>query len=82
MLFLEAITTAQQNLKLQIFASDIDAEAVVFAREGLYPKAIEADVSPARLTRFFEPQDQGYRVSRELRATVVFSVHNLWLCLR
>jgi len=77
MLFLESIATAQRTLKLQIFASDIDAEAVAFAREGLYPKAIGADVSPARLSRFFEPEDQGYRVSRDLRAMVVFSVHNL-----
>ena len=77
MLFLEAIATAQRNLKLQIFASDIDANAVEFAREGLYPPAIEADVSPARLTRFFEQEDQGYRVSRDLRAAIVFSVHDL-----
>ena len=32
---------------------------------------------PARLTRFFEKEDHGYRVSRELRAAIVFSVHDL-----
>ena len=54
MLFLEEIATAQRNMKLQIFATDIDEDAVAFAREGLYPPSIEADVPPARLTRFFE----------------------------
>jgi two-component system, chemotaxis family, CheB/CheR fusion protein len=77
MLFLEAIVAAQRNMKLQIFASDIDEDAVAVARDCLYPTTIEADVTPARLTRFFTKEDQGYRVSRELRATIVFSVHDL-----
>ena len=78
MLFLEAIAAmAQRNTKVQIFATDVDEDAVAFAREGLYPPPIEVDVSPARLARFFEKEDHGYRVSHELRAAVVFSVHDL-----
>src|SRR6185312_16679316 len=46
MLFREAIAAAQSNIKLQIFASDVDPDAIADAREGLYPKTIEADVSP------------------------------------
>jgi two-component system, chemotaxis family, CheB/CheR fusion protein len=76
-LFLEEIAKAQRSIKLQIFASDIDGEAIAVAREGLFPWSIEADVSPARLTRFFAKEDQNYRVSRELRAAVVFSVHDV-----
>src|SRR4029078_10873052 len=37
----------------------------------------EADVSRERLARFFTKEDQNYRVSRELRAAVVFSVHDV-----
>jgi two-component system, chemotaxis family, CheB/CheR fusion protein len=77
MLFLEEIAAAQRNVKLQIFASDVDADAVASAREGLFLPSIEADVSPARLARFFTKEDRGYRVSRELRAAVIFSVHDL-----
>jgi len=77
MLFIEAIAAARRNLKLQIFATDIDADAIAFAREGLYLAAIEADVTPERLSRFFTREDQGYRVSRELRAAIVFSVHDV-----
>jgi two-component system, chemotaxis family, CheB/CheR fusion protein len=77
MLFSEAIAAARRNVKLTIFASDIDEEAIAFARDGLYPTSIEADVSPARLARFFVKEEGGYRVSRILRDAVVFSVHDL-----
>ena len=77
MLFIEEIAAAKRNIKLQIFASDIDEAAVTFAREGLYPMSIEADVTFARLGRFFTREDHSYRVSRELRAAIVFSVHDL-----
>ena len=73
MLFYEAIAASRLNVKLQVFASDVDADAVALAREGLYPASIEADVSPARLARFFSREEQHYRVSSELRAAVVFT---------
>jgi two-component system CheB/CheR fusion protein len=59
MLFREAITSAKRNVKFQVFASDVDPDAVAVAREGLYPQAREADVSPARLARFFTKEDHG-----------------------
>ncbi len=77
MLFHEEMAAAHRNLKLQVFASDIDPDAVAAAREGLYPDVIEADVSPARLARFFAKEDRGYRVSPELRAAVVFTVQDV-----
>ena len=77
MLFLEQIAAARRGLKLQIFASDIDADAIATAREGLYPPAIDADVPADRLSRFFMREDHGYRVSRELRSAIVFSVHDV-----
>jgi len=77
MLLLEEIAAQQRNIKLQIFATDIDEDAVTFAREGLYPSSIEADVTAARLARFFSKEDHSYRVSRELRGSIVFSVHDV-----
>ena len=62
------IAAAKRNVKLQVFASDVDPDAVASAREGLYPETIEADVSPERLARFFTKEEHGYRVSPELRA--------------
>ncbi len=77
MLFREQIALTKRNIKLQIFASDVDPDAITKAREGLYPQTIEADVSPARLARFFSKEDHRYRVSPELRSVVVFTVQDV-----
>jgi two-component system CheB/CheR fusion protein len=77
MLFLERLGTNTQSAKLQIFASDIDAEAIAAAREGLYPTMIENAVSAARLQRFFTLEDDGYRALPELRSTIVFAVQDV-----
>ena len=47
------------------------------AREGLYPESIEADVSPGRLAAFFSREDHSYRVSPDLRSSVVFTVQDV-----
>jgi two-component system CheB/CheR fusion protein len=77
MLFREEIAAAQLNVKLQIFATDVDADAVAAGRDGLYPLTIEQDVSAARLARFFSKDEGFYRVSQELRASIVFTVQDL-----
>jgi two-component system CheB/CheR fusion protein len=77
MLCLERLGTLAHPPKLQIFASDIDAEAVAAAREGLYPATITSAVSPERLHRFFSLEDGGYRPLPELRSTIVFAVQDV-----
>ena len=76
-LFREAMETAGRSLKLQIFASDSDSDAVTQAREALYPATIAAEVSAARLARFFVKEEHGYRIASDLRAHVVFTVQDL-----
>lgn len=72
-LFLEAISATGARTKLQVFASDVDADAIATAREGAYPTAIAQDISQERLARFFSKDEQGYRVLPELRSIVVFT---------
>ena len=62
---------------LQLFATDIDPDAIDRARQGSYPVNIEADVSPERLRRFFVEEDGRYRVGKEIRESVVFATQNL-----
>ncbi len=62
---------------LQIFATDLDKDAIEKARAGLFPSNIAADVSPERLNRFFVPAAGGYQVSKSIRETVIFAVQNL-----
>ncbi len=62
--------------RLQIFATDLDPDAINRARQGFYPTNIAADVSPERLQRFFTLEEPGYRVSQEIRERVTFAPHN------
>ena len=65
------------NISLQIYATDLDKDAIDKARLGLFPENIIADVSPARLSRFFIKEEGGYRVNKEIRSMVVFAPQNL-----
>lgn len=73
----EAIEQSGRDIKLQVFASDVDPVAIEIAREGLYPFTIASDVSAKRLGRFFIEDDAGYRVSTKLRSDVVFTVQDV-----
>jgi two-component system CheB/CheR fusion protein len=66
-----------KNVTLQIFATDLDRDAIDHARQGRYPDNIVADVSPERLRRFFVREDHGYRVSKDIRECVVFAPQNI-----
>jgi two-component system, chemotaxis family, CheB/CheR fusion protein len=77
MLFREAIIASKRDIKLQVFASDVDADAIATARDGVYPDTIAPQISAERLARFFVKEDNGYRVSPELRAAVVFTVQDV-----
>jgi len=79
MVFKETIEkiNPRESYSLQIFATDIDNEAIEIARKGIFPVNIAADVSPNRLNRFFISSDEGYRVNAEIRGMLVFAQHNI-----
>ena len=68
---------AAPHYALQVFATDLDHDAIDRARIGAYPANIAADVSEARLRRFFVQDERGYRVSKEIREMVIFAPQNL-----
>jgi two-component system CheB/CheR fusion protein len=78
-LFKEALKAANpvQRYALQIFASDVDKEAIAAGRAGLYPRSIAADVSAPRLERYFVEDPGGYRVCNEIREMVIFAEQNI-----
>jgi len=63
--------------KVQIFATDLDSEAIEHARAGVYHTNIVADVLPERIERFFTYTDASYTIKKELREMIVFAQHNL-----
>jgi len=72
-----AQVNSTQDCTLQIFATDLDRDAIDKARQGYYPATIAADISPERLQRFFVQEGNGYRVSKEIRAMVTFATQNV-----
>jgi len=76
-LFLEAISADGRPVRLQMFASDVSADAIASARSGTYPKSIEHVVSGRRLERFFTSDEQGYQVGPELRSVIVFTLQDV-----
>ena len=77
--FKEAIEKFKQpgRFSLQVFATDLDNDAIGIARKGIFPSNIAADVSADRLNRFFSATDEGYRVNTEIREMIVFAHHNI-----
>lgn len=69
MLFHEEFDRRNVRRNLVIFASDVDEAAITVARDGVYPRAISADVSEERLARFFRAEDEHYRVQSEIATT-------------
>ena len=67
----------EQEMNIQIYATDLDDEAIAVARAGRYPPNIAQDVTPERLRRFFVKDDAGYKVKQDLRDKVVFAVQNV-----
>ncbi|MGE5191336.1 MAG: chemotaxis protein CheB, partial [Deltaproteobacteria bacterium] len=77
-LLLEQLAAEQKYCPIQIFATDVDDDALEVARQATYPESISADVSPERLSRFFSrASESAYQISKPLRETVVFAHQNL-----
>lgn len=67
----------RRKISLQVFATDLDKDAIDKARQGIYPENICADVPPARLSRFFTKDEHGCRVTAEIRKMVTFAPQSL-----
>ena len=77
MLIREALAGRDVVPKVNIFATDIDDEALEMARAGVYPASIAGDVPPERLERFFVKDGGSYRVTKAIREMCIFSLHNV-----
>ncbi|NEX22973.1 PAS domain-containing protein [Thiorhodococcus mannitoliphagus] len=75
----EHLAALKQSTQIQIFATDVDAQAIAQARAGIYPASISADISPERLGRYFTlDQNAGtYRIQKSIRDLLVFSEQDL-----
>lgn len=79
MVFLEAAEKCApgKEIGLQVFATDLDKDAIDRARAGLYPASIAKNVPAERLRRFFLREEGGFRICKEIRGMVVFATQNM-----
>ena len=78
--FKEALQAVKpdKRISLQIYATDIDPDAIDKARKAIYPKNIAADMPPQWLDKYFVADESGgYRISKEIREMVIFAPHNV-----
>jgi len=62
---------------VKIFATDLAADAISFARRGLYPENVLNDLPDGYRDRYFERVDHGYRISKALRQVVIFGQQDI-----
>jgi two-component system CheB/CheR fusion protein len=74
---LETLGNAVSDMRVQIFGTDLSESAIDRARLGIYSTAIEKDVSPARLRRFFKKLDSTYQINRMVRDLCTFARQNI-----
>src|SRR5262245_12084146 len=74
---LEVLGNAASTMRIQIFGTDLSESAIERARLGIYSGAIEKDVSPERLQRFFKKLDGTYQINRLVRDVCTFARQNI-----
>jgi len=76
-LFLEAMNKLKKHLNIQIYATDIDPQAIDYARAGIYPESIAADLSKKRLNQYFLKENNYYKVKKQVREMIIFAIQDI-----
>ncbi len=74
----EFLGEIREDIPIQIFGTDLSESTIQRARAGVYKENIEADVTPARLRRFFYKADGGYQIKKSIRDLCIFSTQNVF----
>ena len=75
----ERLDALRRSYNVQVFATDLQPQAISTARTGLYPVSIAADLTAERLERFFvlEADSSAYRIKKNIRDMLIFSEQDL-----
>lgn len=76
-LLVAELAVGKTDLNVRIFATDLDEDAIAFARRGLYTAATVSNVPVELIDRYFTPRDGSYEVRKPIRSMVVFGQHDL-----
>jgi two-component system CheB/CheR fusion protein len=77
-LIYEQLEAGQKNLKVKIFATDIDDDALKIAGKGHYSDSISKNITPERLEKYFtKDPHKGYKIKPVIREILIFAHHDL-----
>ena len=76
-IIMECIQESGLRYDVQVFGTDLDAEAIIIARASTYPASIAKDIDQKRLDEFFNKVDHSYQVKKNVRENVIFAVHDV-----
>ena len=75
----DILGSRMSDYRIQIFATDIDMDAMAVARKGIYTESSLAEVSADTITRYFSKRADHYEIARPIRDMVVFARQDLVL---
>lgn len=74
----EFLVDKSLKIPVQIFGTDVSKSAIEKARAGKYSQDVVINISPGRLSRFFEKTDGIYQISKNIRELCIFAPHNVF----
>jgi two-component system CheB/CheR fusion protein len=76
-IFCELCEKFNWDLRVKIFATDIDKEALAKASAGIYPQSIAADLPKDIMAKYFSVSQESFTIVRKIREMVVFARHDV-----
>lgn len=73
----DALGDELNEFTVRIFATDLDPQAIAFARRGIYSRSALASAPPELIDRYFSQLDGDFEVQKRVRSLVVFGQHDL-----
>ncbi|MEJ2639418.1 MAG: chemotaxis protein CheB, partial [Desulfosarcinaceae bacterium] len=77
MLLYEQLGQQVNQYNIQIFGTDLDQDAIMQARKGIYATATVVDVDKQLLNKFFTHADDNVQVVKSIREMIVFAKQDL-----
>ena len=75
--FAELLGDDVEKVPIRIFATDLDANAIDFARRGIYPAAAFDEMPADLISKYFTHVDSAYQVKKRIRNLSVFGEYDL-----
>lgn len=76
-LIADYLRQSKRSYTVQIFATDVDKDAIERARTGIYPQNIAADIPSEYLRAYFKQNDDTFQVVPQIREMLVFASHDI-----